>query len=78
MSTQVSFKRAAAALAVLAALGASIHFVHASQAPHAVTSAPSAAPKPVPDSISFDANAPQWSSLKVSALAAGALPVAEP
>jgi membrane fusion protein, heavy metal efflux system len=75
MSTQRYFNRAAAAVAVLAAVAASVHFVHASQAPHAATPA---APKPAPDSISFDANAPQWSSLKVSALASGALPVAEP
>jgi membrane fusion protein, heavy metal efflux system len=75
MSTQRYFNRAAAALAVLAAVAASVHFVHASQAPRA---AAPAAPKPAPDSINFDVNAPQWSSLKISALAAGALPVAEP
>ena len=75
MNVQINLTKIAAALALLAAVATSVHYVQASQAPSAAATKPA---QPVANTISFAPDAPQWSSLKVTALTAIALPVSEP
>ena len=79
MIVQINLKKAAGAVVLLAAAVAGLFAMrhpHAAQAPAGAAAA--AAAQPVRNSISFADGAPQWASIKVEALQAGALPLSEP
>ncbi|HEV7814797.1 MAG TPA: efflux RND transporter periplasmic adaptor subunit [Janthinobacterium sp.] len=77
VTLKIDLSKLAAAIVLIGAVGAGVHFVHASQAPALAASAPAKAP-PRKDELSFGPDAPQLSSLKVGVAQAVPLPVSEP
>lgn len=75
MIVHIHLAKLAAALALIGAIGAGLHFVCGAEDAPAPASALPAAP---PGQLSFGADAPQLSLLKVAAVAAVPLPLSEP
>lgn len=74
MIIHLSLRKLAGLLLLCGAVGASVHFVYASQQRPAPAPAPAASSGP----LHFAADAPQLAALKIAALAGAPLPVTEP
>jgi len=77
VTLKIDLTKLAAAIALIIAIGAGLHFVHAAQEKKEEAATP-AAPKPSSGELTFGPNAPQLSSLKISATQSVPLPVSAP